>query len=82
MPKGVMHTHGSMVSAAFAVSELVGGLNSKDTILSYLPLAHIFERMVEAASTASGTRIGFYQVCRVEMVVSLERSVLSECENV
>lgn len=34
--------------------------NSKDTHLSYLPLPHIFERLIDIALLYFGARIGFY----------------------
>jgi acyl-CoA synthetase (AMP-forming)/AMP-acid ligase II len=34
----------------------------EDSTLSYLPLAHIFDRIVEEFALYSGARIGYYQV--------------------
>ena len=34
---------------------------AQDSYLSYLPLAHVMERLVQAALTASGARLGFFQ---------------------
>ena len=36
------------------------GINSKDVYLSYLPLAHIFEREAMTAMLGAGASIGFY----------------------
>ncbi len=37
-------------------------MTSEDSTLSYLPLAHIFDRIVEEFTLYSGARIGYYQV--------------------
>jgi long-chain acyl-CoA synthetase len=58
-PKGVVHTHRSMLAATSGVSLLVGQSNT-DVHLSYLPLAHIFERVAVFAFLQSGCAIGFY----------------------
>eukprot|EP00164_Ancoracysta_twista_P000625 GFYU01000829.1.p1 GENE.GFYU01000829.1~~GFYU01000829.1.p1 ORF type:complete len:682 (-),score=271.98 GFYU01000829.1:229-2274(-) len=60
-PKGAMLTHGNIcagISAAYA-----GGvqLGPGDVHISYLPLAHMFERIVQAVCFNGGTAIGFYQ---------------------
>jgi long-subunit acyl-CoA synthetase (AMP-forming) len=58
-PKGVMHTHRSASAPGRAsVDELDVG--PEDRILSYLPLAHVFERVVvECGSFYAGTHIYF-----------------------
>lgn len=58
-PKGVMHTHYSASAPGRAgVEEL--GVGPDDRVLSYLPLAHVFERaVVECGSFYAGTRIFF-----------------------
>lgn len=44
-PKGVMLSHHNMISVAEAILERIPGTKD-DVFLSYLPLAHIFERVV------------------------------------
>jgi len=58
-PKGVMHTHYSASAPGRAgIEEL--GVGPDDRVLSYLPLAHVFERaIVECGSFYAGTRIFF-----------------------
>ncbi|GAB5450088.1 MAG: AMP-binding protein [Halioglobus sp.] len=58
-PKGVMHSHGSASAPGLGgVEEL--GVSKDDRILSYLPLAHVFERaVVEIGSFYAGNRIYF-----------------------
>lgn len=60
-PKGVVHTYRSICWAASnSLKEM--GVNQNDRILSYLPLAHITERvLVEIASLYSSTRIDFIE---------------------
>lgn len=58
-PKGVMHTHASASAPGrLGVDEL--DVTPDDRILSYLPLAHVFERaVVEFGSFYAGTHIYF-----------------------
>lgn len=60
-PKGVVHTYNSICWAGYhSLDELSVNLN--DRVLSYLPLAHITERvLVEIASFYSGMRIDFIE---------------------
>jgi long-chain acyl-CoA synthetase len=72
-PKGVMLPHRAILSDASACLTLVGfgdraaserqlfKLDASDVHLSYLPLAHIFERVVFTALSALGASAGFYQ---------------------
>jgi long-chain acyl-CoA synthetase len=60
-PKGVLVTHTNLVSAVAGVLQSVMPITSDDVLLSYLPLAHIFERASEAAMFCSGASVGFYQ---------------------
>jgi len=55
--KGVMLTHANMV--ANVCGELAA--NSSDVYLSYLPLAHMFEREMQVLLLGSGAAIAFYQ---------------------
>jgi long-chain acyl-CoA synthetase len=66
LPKGVILTHGNLLSfvagAQFMVdNKLSYQFNKGDVHISYLPLAHIFERVVQATLTYYGGAIGFYQ---------------------
>ncbi len=58
VPKGVMHSFGSMCSAQGYIDEL--GMRSDDRMLSYLPLAHSLERtLVEMTSMLLGFHVYF-----------------------
>ncbi|KAL1282571.1 hypothetical protein QQF64_001374 [Cirrhinus molitorella] len=63
-PKGGMLTHGNVVSncsAFIKVTEVHCMLNQTDIHISYLPLAHMFERVVEGVLLIHGARIGYFQ---------------------
>ncbi|XP_035505307.2 long-chain-fatty-acid--CoA ligase 1-like isoform X2 [Scophthalmus maximus] len=63
-PKGAMLTHGNIVSNCSAFIKLTESYNrttSDDVMLSFLPLAHMFERVVEGVMIVHGASIGFFQ---------------------
>ncbi|KAM9741045.1 long-chain-fatty-acid--CoA ligase 1-like isoform 2-T4 [Menidia menidia] len=63
-PKGALLTHGNIVSncsAFMKMTELSCPLCSSDIHLSFLPLAHMFERVVQGCMLVQGARIGFFQ---------------------
>ncbi|XP_057590394.1 long-chain-fatty-acid--CoA ligase 5 isoform X3 [Hippopotamus amphibius kiboko] len=63
-PKGAMLTHENIISNAAAVLkhiEYTFELNPEDVTISYLPLAHMFERIVQAIVYSCGARVGFFQ---------------------
>ncbi|XP_059409790.1 long-chain-fatty-acid--CoA ligase 1-like isoform X1 [Carassius carassius] len=63
-PKGAMITHGNVVSncsAFIKVTAVHCMLNQTDIHISYLPLAHMFERVVEGVLLVHGARIGYFQ---------------------
>ncbi|KAJ3060907.1 hypothetical protein HDU98_003142, partial [Podochytrium sp. JEL0797] len=65
-PKGVILTHGNMLALMDGVAVLhqlgrFNGLTSDDVYISYLPLAHVFERTMIACLIHVGASIGFYQ---------------------
>lgn len=61
-PKGVMLTHQNVMSAMCAVLMQMGDhrISSKDTMISFLPLAHMLERSCENAMYMVGGSVGFY----------------------
>ncbi|RQS63639.1 AMP-binding acetyl-CoA synthetase [Burkholderia sp. Bp8963] len=61
VPKGVMHSHGSMAVLFLTIQQIDGfNLTSDERGFSYLPLAHMAERaVVEAASLGFGFRVFF-----------------------
>lgn len=57
-PKGVMLTHSNFVSNVTSVSSILP-ISSADTILSFLPLSHSYERTVTFALLYLGCTIGY-----------------------
>ena len=62
LPKGVLVSHRNLISAVSGC--LYTGICPvpTDCYLSYLPLAHVLERIMNLAMLIGGARIGFYQV--------------------
>ncbi|KAJ3000233.1 Long chain acyl-CoA synthetase 7 peroxisomal [Globomyces sp. JEL0801] len=66
LPKGAMITHGNMLSFIAGVIALKDRdafpeVSKNDVHISFLPLAHVLERCVQAMVTFFGGQIGFYQ---------------------
>lgn len=60
-PKGAMISHGNIVSVTATLDHTdLSGITEKDTHLSYLPLAHVLERIIVNAFLLKGGSIGFY----------------------
>jgi len=57
-PKGVILTHRNFISNVKTCVSLFD-ITSRDTVLSFLPLSHVLERMVMFAYLYAGTTIGF-----------------------
>ena len=58
-PKGVMHSHGSFARGADGLNRMLN-VSPADRLLSYLPLAHVAERMaIEAGSLYNGCHVFF-----------------------
>jgi long-chain acyl-CoA synthetase len=66
MPKGVMLTHQNVIAAMTGLYLNTCGtkfpvLNEKDVLISYLPLAHILQRVAECLFFSLGSSIGYFQ---------------------
>lgn len=63
-PKGVMLTNGNVLTSIGAAYVFFERWNleftEKDSLLSYLPLSHIYEQQAEAMLIGKGGRIGYY----------------------
>ncbi|HXH28840.1 MAG TPA: long-chain fatty acid--CoA ligase [Candidatus Polarisedimenticolia bacterium] len=57
-PKGVMLTHGNFASNVDATLRIIP-FSESDVTLSFLPLTHVFERMVEFAYLGAGATIAY-----------------------
>ncbi|XP_030951886.1 long chain acyl-CoA synthetase 4 isoform X1 [Quercus lobata] len=64
-PKGVMISNDSIIALLAGVKRLLESVNEKltdkDVYLSYLPLAHIFDRVIEELFILTGASIGFWR---------------------
>jgi long-chain acyl-CoA synthetase len=58
VPKGVILTHDNLVSNIKTASDVIQ-FSSKDTVLSFLPLSHILERMVMFTYMYKGCTVAF-----------------------
>ncbi|KAI6692459.1 hypothetical protein NL676_020169 [Syzygium grande] len=59
-PKGVALTHGNLIASVAGFSRAIK-FNPSDIYISYLPLAHIYERTNQILSVYYGVAVGFYQ---------------------
>lgn len=59
-PKGVVLTHGSLIASTAGMSSSAG-FYPTDVYISYLPLAHIYERANQIMLVYYGCAVGFYQ---------------------
>ena len=78
-PKGALITHQNLVAAVanLEVSD-VDDFGPEDVHFSYLPLPHIFERVMQINCFAFGAAVGFYQgdtLKLVEDLVALKPSI-------
>jgi long-chain acyl-CoA synthetase len=58
VPKGVMLTHSNFISNVKACASVID-FSEKDTVLSFLPLSHVLERMVTFTYLYKGCTIGY-----------------------
>ena len=58
VPKGVMLTHSNFISNITSTSSIIE-FSEKDTVLSFLPLSHVLERMVSFTYLYKGCTIGY-----------------------
>eukprot|EP01110_Echinostelium_bisporum_P002556 TRINITY_DN1625_c3_g1_i1.p1 TRINITY_DN1625_c3_g1~~TRINITY_DN1625_c3_g1_i1.p1 ORF type:complete len:655 (+),score=276.54 TRINITY_DN1625_c3_g1_i1:38-2002(+) len=59
-PKGVLITHGNHMAEMGAIQTVID-LNPTDRYLSFLPMAHIFERVILTAVIFFGASAGFFR---------------------
>ena len=64
-PKGVVIHHRAIVSGVASAHDMINqtklGISEGDSLLSYMPLAHIFDRLLEEFALSVGARIGYWQ---------------------
>ena len=71
-PKGVIHTHSATVAAA-SCSLALQQHGPDESMLSYLPLAHIYGRMIEHGALWAGGGIGFFHGDILALVDDLQQ---------
>ncbi|KAF9673918.1 hypothetical protein SADUNF_Sadunf10G0073800 [Salix dunnii] len=59
-PKGVVLTHGNFIANVAGIA-LSTSYSPSDVFISYLPLAHIYERVNQVMTVYCGVAVGFYQ---------------------
>lgn len=70
-PKGVVLTHRNTVAATCASLIVLGG-DANQTLCSFLPLAHIYQRLGEHSALGSGAAIGYFHGNVQELVDDLQ----------
>jgi long-chain acyl-CoA synthetase len=64
-PKGVIIHHRALVSGVASAHDMIKqtnlGISEDDSLLSYMPLAHIFDRLLEEFALSVGASIGYWQ---------------------
>uniref|UniRef100_A0A3Q2XEW8 Long-chain-fatty-acid--CoA ligase n=1 Tax=Hippocampus comes TaxID=109280 RepID=A0A3Q2XEW8_HIPCM len=63
-PKGAMLSHRNIVSncsAFLKITQATCPLGPRDVHISFLPLAHMFERVVQGVMMVQGAKIGYFQ---------------------
>ena len=78
VPKGAMLTHANIIASAAGGSETLQDVGPTDVHVSYLPLAHIYERSNVSFLTHRGAAIGFYRgdvLQLVDDIVALQPTV-------
>ena len=59
LPKGVMLSHKNFISVITGLKQVVQ-IKPEDIHISYLPMAHVFEKMIDGLCMYEGATIGFY----------------------
>ncbi|XP_025080298.1 long-chain-fatty-acid--CoA ligase 4-like isoform X2 [Pomacea canaliculata] len=59
LPKGVVITHGNLMSGMSGQCQRIPNLGYSDVFIGYLPLAHVLELSAELSCLAHGVRIGY-----------------------
>jgi long-chain acyl-CoA synthetase len=72
-PKGVMLTHNNIHSNVVAATRHVLNIGDDDSTLSFLPLSHVFQRMVDYLIFAGGAPIAYVPV--IDQVAAALREV-------
>ena len=72
-PKGTMLTHKQLAAQLFTLDNAGVNLNKTDMYLSYLPLAHVFERVINLFCMYIGATVGFYSGSNLRVVEDAQK---------
>eukprot|EP00299_Pterocystis_sp_00344_P018298 c9140_g1_i1.p1 GENE.c9140_g1_i1~~c9140_g1_i1.p1 ORF type:complete len:685 (-),score=162.54 c9140_g1_i1:51-2105(-) len=70
-PKGALISHANLVADCAAAKRVGVALRMSDVHLSYLPLPHMFERLIQFVLFNEGAAIGFFQGDTLKIVEDL-----------
>lgn len=70
--KAAMLTHKNLMSTVAATNACQINIDENDTLISYLPLAHSFEKAVFVASISEGSSIGYYSGDPLKLMEDLQ----------
>ena len=68
LPKGAMITNRNFIAALMGTIQQELRPEAWDRYLSYLPLAHVLERLLQCSIMEVGGRVGFYQGSTVTLL--------------
>lgn len=68
-PKGVMLSHGNVISCAYCADQIM--TLDEYTYLSYLPIPHVYEKVLVMLTSLKGGKIGFYNGNVLELKTDL-----------
>ncbi|RDY02095.1 Long chain acyl-CoA synthetase 4 [Mucuna pruriens] len=85
-PKGVLISNESIITLLAGIKRLLESvneqLNEKDVYISYLPLAHIFDRVIEETFIWHGASIGFWRgLCNILIIMQILKFDCSKLNN-
>lgn len=72
-PKGVVHSHGSLLAAQAGLLPVLAGVKPSDVFYSFMPLAHTFELVCATTMLASGAGVGTCSGDPSDMVADVEK---------
>ncbi|KAL3112722.1 hypothetical protein niasHT_019696 [Heterodera trifolii] len=78
-PKGVLLSHRNIIAAASGQSAVIS-VSTSDTVIGYLPLAHILEVCAEIICLSKGCRIGYSSPSTLhDRAVKIKRGTTGDC---
>ena len=72
-PKGTMLSHKQLAAQLLTLDSVGLALNETDYYLSYLPLAHVFERVINLFCMYIGATVGFYSGSNMRVVEDAQK---------